>query len=108
MDCIDGPIARINPINSSTDSGVISGRTMDALGSTIPTVGFLLGYSIFFIRNAFIESEKSGGFTRPNKNPLIRLCSHCARMCYKRKYDKVTLLKTINFIFQEFSLKLIH
>jgi hypothetical protein len=96
LDCIDGPIIRLNPNKTSLDSnGFFSGRTMDALGSTIPTVGFLLGYSIFLLRNAFLETEKCGRFKpKPTQNCLTRFCLNCAKICFRQKYEEARASKT--------------
>ncbi len=63
IDCLDGPIARMDasqPLKDNTK--LIDNRTIDALGSTIPTIGFLSGYSIYLVGNAFFNSQKSNGF----------------------------------------------
>ncbi len=63
LDCLDGPIARLGVSQTSKEAiKFIDGRTMDALGSTIPTIAFLVGYSIFLLGNAYVTSEQSGGF----------------------------------------------
>jgi len=73
----------LNPVKS-VNPGYVSGPAKDLIGSVVPTVGFILGLSIFILKNAYLNSKACGDFKDANR--FSKLMDYFGKLLFHGKY----------------------